>query len=62
MFYDFGDNYRMVSEKLYIFDYLADGIVGFMFYDKEDADAMYRKIKSVAPKVSEFQEIQKGKI
>ena len=52
----------MVTETLYIFDYLTDGIIGFQFYNKQDADIMYLKIKSVAPKVSELRELQKDKI
>lgn len=52
MYYGFDQNYRMITEKLYVFDYFVDGIIGFQFYCNEDAREFYEKIKSAAPKIS----------
>lgn len=55
MYYGFDFNYRMVTDKLYVFDYFVDGIIGFQFYSKEDADRFYEKVKSSSLKMSDFQ-------
>lgn len=51
LFYGFGENFRQVegNEKLYVFDCLSDGIIGFLFKNPTEASIMASKIRSVAP-------------
>lgn len=53
MYYGFGENYRMITNTLYAFDY-PRGIIAFMFRNKQQADIFAIKIKSSAPSMKDY--------
>ena len=61
LYYGFADNYRMVTNSLWAFDY-PRGIIAFQFRNKMDADIMAIKIKSASPSMKAYEEIRKEKI
>lgn len=62
LYYGFGDNFRELKPNFFIFDYFAYGIIGFEFKNKDEAQEMATKIKSVSPTKSEYKDLMKSKM
>ena len=48
LYYGFYENYKMVSNNFYTFEY-PRGLIGIMYRNQDDADIMKLKIKSASP-------------
>ena len=58
IYYGFQQNYRMIRDDLYIFDYLR-GSIAFQFRTKEEGEVMKLKINSNCPSLEEYEEAKK---
>jgi hypothetical protein len=61
LFYDFQNNYRPLTETLYIFDYTR-GSIAFQFRNKQEAELMAMKIKSQCPTKEEYEALKRSNL